>query len=296
MQDLDWNALRLVLAIARSGSLAGAARGLGVAHATIFRRLNAVEQRIGVSLFERARSGYRPTAAGADMVAAAERIEREVIGVEQRVLECQAQPSGTVRLTTTDTLFEGLLAAILADCRRDYPDIALEVAVSNDTYSLTRRQADMAVRAVNQPPEHLVGWRLGQVAMAVYTQANAAPRAAYEWVGLDDSVYFPALEAWLAERGDIASRCGYRLDTLLGLRAALRHGAGRGVLPCYLGDSDPDLVRVDEPIETLGTDLWLLVHPDLKRVARIRAVRDLLFAAFSEPEYQQALAGRAMCR
>jgi DNA-binding transcriptional LysR family regulator len=111
-----------------------------------------------------------------------------------------------------------------------------------------------------------------------------------EWIGLDDSVSFPALETWMKAQG-ADGRCGYRFDTMLGLKSAARCGAGRAVLPCYLADADTALVRLDEPIPALDTDLWLLVHPDLRCMARIRAVRDFVIAAFEDPGVQARLAG-----
>ena len=293
-EDFGWDELRLALAIARAGSLAGAARSLSVSHATVFRRLNALEARLGVTLFERDRAGYTPTVAGDDMAAAAARVEQEVFAVQRRVVGRDQRPSGTVRLTTTDTLFEGLLAPVLAECRRAYPDIALEVAISNEPFNLTRRQADMAIRPIAKPPDTLIARRLGRVALAVYGPAGADDEALPEldWLGLDDSVSFPALESWMAQQVG-QPVCPYRMDSLLGLRTAVRSGAGRAVLPCYLADADPQLVRLQAPIDDVATDLWLLTHPDLRRVARVRAVRDVVSAALSQASIQASLAGES---
>ncbi|ROO28219.1 LysR family transcriptional regulator [Salinisphaera orenii] len=293
MQDsLGWEELRLTLAIVRSGSLAGAARALDVSHATIFRRLESLEKRIGVRLFERARGGYTPTPAGEDMAAAGARMEQEVLGVERRVVGRDLRPSGTVRLTTTDTLFEGLVAPMLGRCRAEYPQIALEVAISNETFNLSRRDADMAIRPIAEPPEALIAYRLARVALAVYRARDADENAASQWIGLDDSVSFPALNAWMQAQGAHA-RCDYRLDTMQAMQSALRHSDARAVLPCYLGDADPTLVRIGAPIAALATDLWLLIHPDLRRVARMRAVRDLLIDGFARGDVVQQLAGTA---
>ena len=137
-----WDDYRTVMAVAQAGSLSGAARRLGVSHATVFRRLGEIERRIGARLFERSRTGYAPTIAGEDVLRAAVRIEAEVLGVERRIGGQDLRPSGTVRLTTTDTLLTGLLSPMLAAFRREHPEIALEVAVSNEVFDLTRREAD----------------------------------------------------------------------------------------------------------------------------------------------------------
>ena len=293
-ESLDWNELRLALAIARAGSLAGAARALSVSHATVFRRLKTLEARLGVALFERDRGGYTATVAGDDLAEAAARVEQEVLGVQRRVAGRDLRPSGTVRLTTTDTLFEGLLAPVLAECRRAYPDIELEVAISNEPFNLTRRQADMAIRPIAKPPEALIARRLGRVALAVYAAADAGEPGPPKrnWLGLDDSVSFPALETWMARHAE-RSACRFRMDSLLGLRAAVRSGAGQAVLPCYLADDDPALARLAPPIEEVATDLWLLIHPDLRKVARIRAVRDVIAGALARAAVQKRLAGES---
>ncbi|MGB7756086.1 MAG: LysR family transcriptional regulator [Salinisphaera sp.] len=269
----------------------GAARTLDVSHATIFRRLNAAERRLGQPLFVRERSGYVPTAAGERMMAEAAEMEGRIQTLERDVIEGDAAPAGPVRLTTTDTLFDGVLASILGALRQRHPAITLEVAISNETYSLSRRQADLAVRPMTNPPEALIAQRLGRIAMAPYVAAGEESRTSSTWLGLDDSVYFPALSAWMQSQGIDDS--GWRIDTLLGLASAVRRGAGAALLPCYLADADPALVRIGEPVPELATDLWLLVHPDLRRVARVRAVRDAIGHAIEAETVQARLAGRA---
>ena len=290
MQDsLDWNALRWILAIARAGTLAGAARQLGVSHATIFRRLGAVERDLGQPVFVRQRAGYVPTALGERLIVEAAAMEDRVRAAMLALDDGTTGPAGRVRLTTTDTLFDGLLASMLVDVRERYPQIALEVAISNETFSLSRRQADLALRPMASPAEALVAQRVGHVAMAPYIARGANPAARSRWLGLDDSVFFPALAAWM--RCHDVDDSGWRIDTLLGLAAAVRHGAGVALLPCYLADADPALVRAGDIVPELTTDLWLLVHPDLRRVARIRAVREAIKRAIETDEIQARLAG-----
>lgn len=291
MKDsIDWNALRWMLAIGRAGTLAGAARQLGVSHATIFRRLNAVERDLGQPLFVRARRGYVPTAAGERLLAEAADTECRLYTLARGIQAGGDEPAGRVRITTTDTLFDGLLAPILARLRQRYPAIQLEVVVSNDVHSLSRRQADLALRPMKSPPAALIARRLGSVAMAPYVGIDAAGAAANAWLGLDDSVFFPALSTWMRDQG--AEDSGWRIDTLLGLATAVRRGAGKAVLPCYLADSDPALTRLSAPVTELATDLWLLLHPDLRRVARIRAVSAAIAEAITAEAVQNRLAGR----
>lgn len=278
-RPLRWDDLRIVLAIAEAGSLAGAGRQLGVSHATVFRRLDGLEERLGVRLFERLPEGYAPTPAGEDLAAAARRVETEVLEAERRVQGRDLMPSGTVRVTTTDTLYAGLLAPVLAGFRRAHPAITLEVTVSNRVHDLSRRDADVAIRPSDRPPEALVGRRLGRLRQAVYGPAGAgqaAALAAADWIGPDDTMGYRTLERWMAGTG-YAERCVLRLDSVLAMATAVRCGSGIAVLPCYLADADPGLQRLGEPVE----DLWLLTHADLRHTTRIRALLDHVAAALA---------------
>jgi len=277
---IPWDDLRTVLAIAQAGSLSGAARALNVSHATVFRRLGAIEERLGVRLFERNRAGYTPTPAGEDVAEAARRIESEVAGVERRVAGRDLLPSGTLRVTTTDTLLDGLLSPIFAAFCHLYPEINLEVAVSNTLFSLSKREADVAIRPTSSPPENLVGRRVARIQQAVYKAAQESTDGVHEldldsldWVGPDERMAYLQLDHWMCSQGHDA-RCRYRVDTLNGMRAAVRDGIGVAALPCYLGDPDERLARLSEPVEDLSVDLWLLTHSDLRNVARIRAFMD----------------------
>lgn len=284
-QVLQWDDLRTVMAVARAGTLSGAGRILGASHATIFRRLGGIESRLGVQLFERSRRGYAPTPAGEDVAATAERIEAEVLGIERRVLGRDLRPSGTVRVTTTDALLSGLLVPLITGFRAAFPEICLEVAVSNQPFSLTKRETDIALRPTLSPPESLVGRRIGTLALAVYGPARAPND---EWIGWDEAMLHPSLARWMTSEG-VEGRCRFRANTLTALRDAVRAGLGVTVLPCYLADGDESLERRGDPIAELAIDLWLLIHPDLRRVARIRAFAD--FVADSLRDRAERLAG-----
>lgn len=273
---LNWDDLRLILAISVAGSLSGAGRALGVSHATVFRRLGDIEERMGVKLFERSRRGYVATLAGEEAAAAARRIESEVLAVERRVAGRDLRPSGTVRVTTTDTLLIGLLSPVFTAFRKTYAEIELEVAVSNDLFSLSRREADVAVRPSSVLPEPLTGRKIATIAQAVYGHrdyvtktADGADLRAAAWVGPDDTMGYRPLERWMRENG-LAEVVRYRINTVLGMLAAVRDGAGLAVLPCYLADEDERLVRLGQTLPDLSTDLWLLTHPDLRDTVRVR--------------------------
>lgn len=269
-QPLPWDDLRVLLAIARSRSLSGAGRRLGVSHATVFRRLATIEARLGARLFERSASGYVATPAGEDLSATAERIETIVLDAQGRVAGRDLRPGGTVRVTTTQSLLVGLMTPVFADFIAGFPDITLEVVVSNEVFDLVRREADVAIRLQRSPLESLIGRRLGTVAQAIYAcDGNAVPERA-PWIGSDERMNDRVLSAWLTAHGH-DERCRFRTDTVLGMQQAARSGIGLAVLPCYLGDADPALVRIGMPVSELAIDLWLLSHPHLRRTARIRA-------------------------
>lgn len=281
-QQIRWDDLQIVLAIAETGSLSGASRALRISHATVFRRLNEMERRLKVTLFERSRTGYIPTLSGDDLAASARRVQSEVKGAERRIIGQDLTLSGSLRITTTDTLFAGLLSPLLASFRQRYPDITLEVVISNQRQSLSRREADIAIRPTRQPPETLVGRKLSDISLAIYGQKALWQNAPLllktplpldpvslqqeAWIGPDVQLGDTALEKWMMDK-----RAAYKLDSMLGMQSAVRHGAGIAVLPCYLADADEALLKLSAPIEALTTPLWLLTHPDLRHVARVRA-------------------------
>jgi DNA-binding transcriptional LysR family regulator len=293
---IRWDDLRIVLAIQRSGSLSAAGRTLSVSHATVYRRLEALEGRLGIRLFERARTGYAPTPAGEALSAAAKRMEEEVAEVERRVVTQDLRPFGSVRVTTTDAVLFGLLTSVCSAFRRGHPGIKLEVVVSDRLLNLSKREADIALRPTSTPQETLVGRKLGDIAQAVYARAGhpaAGERepdlTAFDWVGSDSSLSCTPVEKWMSAEhlDDLAA---YRIDTLLGMREAVGAGLGLAVLPCYLCDPDPRFARVGRPIPELRTELWLLTHPDLRSVTRIRAFMD--FAGDAIAKQRALMAGR----
>jgi DNA-binding transcriptional LysR family regulator len=277
---MEWDDLRYVLAVGRHGTLSAAARQLGVNHSTVFRRIGLVEERLGARLFERHRDGYTPTPAGDEAVALAERLEGEVDGLEQRLAGRDTRPSGTVRVTTTDTLLTEALGPLLASFRSAYPDIELELVVENRFLSLSRRDADVAIRPTTAPPETLIGRKVCAIATAIYGSAaylaGAPPPgelAAHAWIAPDDSLAYLPSARWL-RRTLPGVRPALRANTLLGMLAAADAGVGLAALPCFLGDGTAGLRRVRAPLDELSTSLWLLTHRDLRRVARVRAFMD----------------------
>lgn len=281
---MDWNDLRLVLAVVQEGTLSGAARSLRVTHSTVFRRLGAIEQGLGVRLFERFRDGYSATPAGETAAALATRFADDFVALERRLSGQDLRPSGIVRMATTDTVCTMLMRHVPA-LRAAHPEIRLEITISNAMANLTRREADVAIRPVPEPSETLVGRRIADIAHAIYGSPEYLARhsgrdlSAYEWIGLDDALVTTVIGRWMHDniRG---ARIALRVDALPSLRDAARAGMGVTLLPCYLGDEDDQLRRaLPAPVPDARSVLWLLTHSDLKRTARIRAVMDFLATA-----------------
>jgi DNA-binding transcriptional LysR family regulator len=285
MVKLQWDDLRYILAVANHGSLARAARSLGVNHTTVLRRVDTFEKQLGLRLFERLPTGYVLTAGGEELVAAARNIDESVTTLQRRLAGQDLRLTGTVRVTTTDTLMGSILPEILAEFRQSHAGIRIEIAVSNLMLNLTRRDADVAIRPVKNPPQTLVGRRVARIAFAIYgsprylEQHQFKDLGKYLWVGPDDSLADTSMAHWM--RGKLPeSEIVLRADSLLALRQAAQAGLGLAALPCYLGDTASDLRCVHRPIPEMETALWVLTHEDLRHTARIRAFTEFAASAF----------------
>ena len=279
----DWNDLRLVLAVHRAASLTNAAARLNVDHSTAFRRLKALETRLGVRLFERLSGGvYQATEAGQRMAYAAERMEDEALALDRALTVSDHRLSGRLRVTSSETLAYSRLTRHLAAFREAHPGVVVELATDNRVLNLSRREADVALRPVRPREGDLWGRRLAQVAWGFsvalwYLAGHDGPlRHADELVN-------PALIGWeygttALQAAEWLSRAApqeafvYRSNSLVNQLVAARAGIGLALLPCYLGDSDGGVVRAaPEPVPDLEGELWIVAHADLKGTARVRA-------------------------
>ncbi|WP_395673759.1 LysR family transcriptional regulator [Inquilinus sp.] len=278
---ISWDDFRLVKAIADARGLQGAAAQLGLNHSTVFRRLGQVEQALGARLFERHRSGYVLTTIGEEMAELAARLDGDITGFTRKVAGQTIAPAGELRVTTNDSLLIHLLTPLFARFRQQCPDVRLDVVVGNEALNLSKRDADVAIRATDRPPETLVGRRVARIAWALYGRAADFPRPGasdidgHPWVSLGDNL--AGLEAVRFVRRHVApERIVYRINTVLGLAEAVESGVGIGHLPCFIGDVRPSLIRLSPPIPDFAADLWLLTHPDLRQSARVRVFLDFL--------------------
>ena len=275
---LDWNDLRTVLAVARAGSLAGAARALELRHSTVFRRIELAERRLGSRLFERSRSGWSPNPQGEAVARAAAEMESAALGAERAISGADARLEGTIRIATSELLAGHLLLPLLRPFLAEHPGIEIECDVSNRNVDLTRREADLALRATPQPPDMLVGRRIGSMRYAVYAakpligkRQSAPVLGELPWVGFDERIAHFQIAQWFRHAlPDVRPRL--RLDSMSALMKAAAAGIGAVLLPTFAAAQEPALVRVTEEIDGPEMGLWLLSHPDVRGNARVRAL------------------------
>lgn len=272
---MNWDDLRIYLAITRAGAFAGAARALGVNQSTVSRRVRALERRLGVRLFERGAAGAVPTAAGRDLLEMARNVEAEIDRIGRSVAGRDARLSGPLRVTSVDMMVDRYLAPHFARFAALHPGVALSVVTPLGPVDLGRREAEVAIRVTADPPEALVGRRLCDFAMAVYGAEDfvrALPRdpepAGFDWIGWESE----SRNRMVVASAYPAARVTHRADSLLVLSALVRAGMGASVLPCYWADREPGLRRIyPEPVAGSGLGLWVLTHPDMRGAARVRA-------------------------
>jgi len=271
---MNWDDLRYFLAVARAKSLSAAGRDLGVSQPTVSRKLAAMEARLSVRLFDHIENRYILTPAGDEIFDTVQHVEETVADIDRRVAGKDLSVKGELRLTCTEVLANLYLGPHLSEFVRLHPDINLSVLCTFQHLSLSRREADIAIRVTSNPPDNLVGRRLLQVAKGVYASSKT--------VRLDDSLNIEEL-GWIGWQDETfnrlliyshypKARIRHRVDDMQAMCAMVRCGLGATVLPCYVGDSDLELQRiVSEPITEGAMGLWVLSHPDVRRAARVRA-------------------------
>ncbi|MEZ4370925.1 MAG: LysR family transcriptional regulator [Polyangiaceae bacterium] len=277
--EQNWDDVRIFLALARAGSLSGAARELGLHHTTAYRRLVAMEQASGVVLFERTPVGYALTQAGETLFAHAKRVEEELYAASRSLIGHDQNPGGIIRVTTVYSLLHVLLPCI-ASLQGACPSLHVELDVSPLARDLERREADVALRPSDGPPSSVVGRRIAKVTWALYRKARIGHRAIAKLPAIAYSAelsHLSVVEAYKKlklEPGRLA------VSSVPAMREAVLGGHGFGPLPCYYADSHAGLTRhalsADCESAKLATssELWMLIHGDLRTSARIRAFID----------------------
>jgi DNA-binding transcriptional LysR family regulator len=286
----DWNDLRHFLAVARRGSTVAAAKALNVNQSTVHRRLDELEKRLGRHLVVRQPTGYKLTELGQDIVSYVERVEEAVQAFERRLAASDTELAGTVRVTCPEVLGLRLMRSQLIKKFNDrYPGLRVEIIVSDKYLDLAKGEADIAFRACTPMPTDptLFGRKIAPSPWAVYASKGYVERhggvSRSEEISRHAVIHFEAsmrdhpAARWLqsvAPDAKVIAR-GSGLPAAL---TAVKSGVGIGVLPVSLGDNDSDLLRLFGPIPNLPSDIYLLIHEDMKETPRVRAFFDFIIS------------------
>lgn len=279
----SWDDHRYFLAIARAGSLTEAAKALAVSQPTVSRRLDAMEQKLGVRLFQRTRRGYRLTQNGEKLFEAVLRVEEELLQADRKLVGRNSDMPGTLRFTSTENLINGFLGPHIWNFLTEHPDIEINIVAGNAAVNLHRGEADLAIRFTEAPPQTMIGKRLATAAYGIYGAADAPPtrfpendRTSWEWIGLQTEIYNRLVFGTFLPN----TRPKHKVDSLPTMHGMVRAGLGAALLPCYTADRDATLRRLDpKPLLDPKFDMWLLFPPDQRRTRRLRLFADAMSAS-----------------
>lgn len=283
---MNWDDLRYVVALSQAGSLAKAARALGVDHTTVGRRVEAAERSLGVRLFTRTPSGYLPTADAERLLGPMKQVEEAVLAVERGATAQRDTLEGVVRVTSPETFGVSWLAPVLARFGLEHPGLEVHLVPAGEVLDLGRRQAELAVRFFRSKQASLAVRRAGEVAYGLYASREYLARrplrspAELHQHRLLSGVAGDVEAAWL-KRLNPAARPAFTSTLSLALLEAAKAAGGVAVLPRYLGEGQPSLQHVPMP-EAPTETLWLTVHRDLRQTPRIRALLDHLVKAVAD--------------
>lgn len=286
LQMLDWSDIPYLLSVCEAGSLSAAARMMGVNHSTVFRRVEGVEAKLGVRLFDRQSHGYVMTAAGELFFQRANALCEGMNSIEMALVGKDLRLEGKLTVTTTDSLLH-TLSPIISVFQEQHPDVELRLLSDARPLDLMQRDADIALRPTASPPEHCVGRKLAPIRCAIFAHRDYGaavsdrPTEQHRWIVLDDDLnQSPMSQLTKLKRPTEAPLTV--MNTVMGVLEMVRSGLGVAALPCYLGVRDPELVRVDDGDDRFNWDLWLLAHPDVRRSARVHAFYDFMSSEINE--------------
>ncbi len=280
---MNWDDLKIFLAVARCGTMSGAAKQLNVQHSTVSRRVRALEKQLDINLLSRSKGSYQLTSAGNKIMRAAARIENEVFGVDNALMSNEALLAGPLRITTNNSMASSIFMRLFDSFCKAYPQIDLHIIASAGVVSLAHREADVAIRWTNSPPESLIGKRITTVASTIYGSAqyikqHQQEKGTLKWIGAECCSFH---RDWTRQSCNHKS-FQFNCDDALMIHSAVREGMGVSYLPCFIGDSDPLLERYCPPNQKFDLGLWLLIHPDSRHNSRIVAFRNHIIQNIDE--------------
>lgn len=287
----DWNDLKYFLSVAENGSTLKAANELRVSQTTVARRIAALEEAVKLPLFERRQAGYALTPAGLDLVERARGVERAAAGFHQAASGQARDTSGVVRLSTEEIFAVTLLGPWLRELHDLHPEIMIEIDTSQELRDLGAGEADIALRVTkSEQPAGVVGRRICADEWTLYCSQDYAARhgvpkrraelKGHALVAGGGGHLARAYDKWIRELG-LEDQVAMHQPSSIGLLSAIRSGFGIAVLPCLLGDGEPDLVRCLPPRQGHGRVMWLLTHERVRHTPRVRAVIDFLYGKLS---------------
>lgn len=279
---MDWEDLRLVLAICRAGTLSGAARALGINYSTVFRRISSIERANKLRLFERHRNGYVMTEAGEAVMRHAERMEEEANAVSRELLGTDTRLSGSIKLTAPEGVTHFALMPHLESFCKQHPDIELDLIITSSSLYLERNEADLAVRIGKRPPQNYIAREVCKFSFGTYGSPDYIAKNRH-LTPLEHSFveHRDDPRPWWASDKDRV-KIVFKSDSMMINNDAVRRGLGLISTPHIVGSRVPGLQRLDLPVKETERTMWLLMHPDLRGTARVKALMNHLLTGLQK--------------
>jgi len=282
MHVMEWSDIKYYLAVMREGSVTQAGQSLGVNHTTVSRRITAFEKKLNVRLFDRLPTGYKATEAADKIFNHALQMEESALSIDREILGGDNELRGSLLLTIETYVASRILFPYLAEFRRRYPFIELQIKSSSDLSNLNFREADIAIRLTPSPPENLVGKKICMMGHGIYASKNYLDNFIEIKHSIVDLVLWGSEEekpVW-SKTPFSGSKVAVRVDTAGNMLAAIKGGLGLARLPCYLAEGEETIRQLPIALTPSSWGLWVLSHPDLRGTARVRVCREFLYDIF----------------
>ncbi len=285
LNGFDWGNLRYFMALAKTLNLKEASKITGGTHATVSRRVKQLESELKAKLFDVTPLGHSLTSTGDELLERCLPIEEQILGISRHMFGKDHSISGAIRVTTTDTLSHTVLPSIINSYLKEFPNIELEILASSNFFNLSRREADIAIRPSSNPPENLIGRKLGRIKFNLYASSKylksnpiselEEEKSKHFFIQIDNSLSHLSSKSWL----DVFlnnQKPQLITDGLLTTAAMCVDGIGIAALPSYFTKYYKELILVKELDENIGSDFWLLTHKDIRNTHKIRNTMDFL--------------------